>query len=62
MKTVYIKEKVKSKTREQKCNTKPETLYPYMTNCHASTEEADIENHFLVNCPVVDDVNAFRTK
>jgi len=41
---------------------KPEVLYLYITNCHTDTEEADIENHLLVNFPEVDDVNAFKTK
>lgn len=41
---------------------KPEVLYLYMTNCHTDTEEADIENHLLVNFPEMDDVNAFKTK
>lgn len=54
---VYTEAKAK---RENRCNTKP--FYLYVTNCHTSTEEADIENHFPVNFLVVDEANAFKTK
>lgn len=57
IKMVYTEAKAK---RENRCNTKP--FYLYVTNCHTSTEEADIENHFPVNFLVVDEANAFKTK
>ena len=66
---VGSRKKKKEKNRDQNCNAKPlqgapkpEVLYLYITNCHTSTDEEDIESHLLINFPEVDTVSAFKTK